>query len=76
MPCHLGALDWDSKQAIALLGGQKSSNGQDGLVAKGEGRSIIYLPFNAILQQGIERIFSRICRDSKTRSQTVVCERL
>ena len=29
---------------------------------------IIYLPFNAILQQGIERIFARICRDRKNRS--------
>jgi hypothetical protein len=39
MPRHLGALDRDGEQAIALLGGQKSSDGQGGLVAEGEGRS-------------------------------------
>jgi hypothetical protein len=39
MPRHLGALDGDGEQAIALLGGQKGSDGQGGLVAEGEGRS-------------------------------------
>ena len=39
MPRHLGALGWDGEQAMALLGGQKGSDGQDGLVAEGEGRS-------------------------------------
>jgi hypothetical protein len=39
IPRHLGALGWDGEQAMALLGGQKGSDGQDGLVAEGEGRS-------------------------------------
>jgi hypothetical protein len=39
MPRHLGALDGDGEQAIALLGGQKGSDRQRGLVAEGEGRS-------------------------------------
>lgn len=56
---------------VALLGEQKGSDGQGGLVSEGERPFIIYLPFNAILQQGIERLFSRICRDRETRSQTV-----
>jgi hypothetical protein len=39
MTCHFGAIDGDGEQAIALLGGEKSSSGQDGLVAEGEDRS-------------------------------------
>jgi hypothetical protein len=39
VPRHLGTIDGNGKQAIARLGGQKDSNGQDGLVAEGEGRS-------------------------------------
>jgi hypothetical protein len=39
MPRHLGTLDGDGEQAIALLGGQKGSDGQGGLVAEGEGLS-------------------------------------
>jgi len=39
MPRHLGALDGDGEQAIALFGGQKGSDGQGGLVAEGGDRS-------------------------------------
>jgi hypothetical protein len=74
VPRHLGAIDRNGEQAIALLGGQKGSDGQNSLVAKRGRPFIIYLPFNAILQQGIERLLPRICRDNETRSQTTVCE--
>jgi hypothetical protein len=39
MPRHLGALDGDGEQAIALFNGQNGSDGQGGLVAEGGGRS-------------------------------------
>jgi hypothetical protein len=37
--CHLGAVDRYGEQPLALLGGQEGSDGQDRLVAKGQGRS-------------------------------------
>jgi hypothetical protein len=39
MPRHLDAPDGNGEQAIALLGGQKGSERQGGLVAEEEGRS-------------------------------------
>jgi hypothetical protein len=36
---HLGALDGDGEQAIALLGGQQGTAGHDGFVPEGRGRS-------------------------------------
>ena len=53
VPRHFGGIDRDGEQARALVGGQQGTAGHEGLVAKG--RSFInQLPFNAILQQGIE----------------------
>ncbi len=36
---HLGALDGDGEQAIALFGGQQGTAGHDGFVPEGRGGS-------------------------------------
>ena len=74
MPRHFGRRGRDGEQAGALLRGQKRTAGGEGLGGV-ERLFIACLPFNAILQQGIESKNPRFNRDRQTRVQTFVCER-